>query len=494
MLSAAVAAGIGPPILNFRRGLFDTVSVCRRPEGPRMPRWFALPLLLAPLTLPAARAQAAEPDLRLAMMPHGGGPVGPRAPPLGDDPGDPDDAVRTSGAPADHPPGGPPGEVWHVFRRAVHGGSGPISADYDYYGEVFSNTRGGVSTTGATGYDGLFDLTLKADLQKTAFPLGGALLLLAEEHHGGFNIQSDIGELQHLSNIIATDFMRVSEYWWDRQLGGGMLQIRLGKQDANRLFSVVEMGSLFVRASFQYPAVIPIPSYPDQAMGAAVNLNPGERLSLGAGVWDGRPFGGNWGFSGSGVTFSIYEARLRYRLFGRLPGDCNAGLWYNSDRFNAVATGSEAVFAGNYGPYVNAEQWLWLERHEKEDKSESDEGAKPGLTDPAGQAADQQGLGVFCQYFRAPADRNEAHQYVGGGLVYRGLLPGRDQDIIAAGAGHLIFSPYLPARKPETAVELFYKAQVKRGLSLQPDVQIITRPGGVYPDALVVGMRFEMDL
>jgi carbohydrate-selective porin OprB len=244
---------------------------------------------------------------------------------------------------------------------------------------------------------------------------GGIFFLLAEEHHGGPSIADDVAAYQLITNIQARDFMQVGEYWWSRSFRDGALEVRLGKQDINRLFSVVEMGGHFVRASFQYPRMNPMPSYPDPSMGAAAGVKLSDALSFGAGVCDGRPFGGNWGFSGSGVTFSICEMRLRHKAHGTLPGDCNAGMWYNSDRWNAVAPGSTRVFAGNYGAYLNAEQWLWRKPPERDGDDE-------GQGRPA--------LGVFCQYAWNPPDRNKVWQYWGAGMVFGGPLPGRDHDLL----------------------------------------------------------------
>ena len=46
----------------------------------------------------------------------------------------------------------------------------------------------------------------------------------------------------------------------------------------------------------------------------------------------------------------------------------------------------------------------------------------------------------------------------------------------------------------ETVTEVFYKAQLTPRVSLQPDLQYISSPSGIYRDSLVVGIRFEMSL
>jgi len=46
----------------------------------------------------------------------------------------------------------------------------------------------------------------------------------------------------------------------------------------------------------------------------------------------------------------------------------------------------------------------------------------------------------------------------------------------------------------ETAIEFFYEAQLFGFLYLKPDLQYVINPGGAYPDALALGVRFGLDL
>lgn len=90
-----------------------------------------------------------------------------------------------------------------------------------------------------------------------------------------------------------------------------------------------------------------------------------------------------------------------------------------------------------------------------------------------------------------------------GGLVYRGLIPERDNDVVGLAFANILYSsPYRQASAAggtaigsyETAIELFYKILPSPYLSLQPDIQFIANPGGQYKDALVPGLRFEVVL
>jgi porin len=114
---------------------------------------------------------------------------------------------------------------------------------------------------------------------------------------------------------------------------------------------------------------------------------------------------------------------------------------------------------------------------------------------------DDQGLGVFGQFGWAPGDRNVLGEYYGGGLVYKGLLPGRDSDLFGVGFANAMFGRGFQVQsaalgdvlaRSETAVETFYKLQYSPAVSFQPDLQYIANPGGLYRDALLPGLRFEV--
>jgi porin len=114
----------------------------------------------------------------------------------------------------------------------------------------------------------------------------------------------------------------------------------------------------------------------------------------------------------------------------------------------------------------------------------------------------------------APSDRNLVSWYVDGGMAFKGLVPGRVEDILAFGVAHskiskdaaaldwdtlVLNGPPYPVRKAETVFELNYTAQIAPWWWVQPDLQYIVRPGGHVPDprdptravsnALVIGAR-----
>ncbi|MGE9293218.1 MAG: carbohydrate porin [Puniceicoccales bacterium] len=102
---------------------------------------------------------------------------------------------------------------------------------------------------------------------------------------------------------------------------------------------------------------------------------------------------------------------------------------------------------------------------------------------------------------------DEAYQsdfFVSGGAYYRGLFPGRDQDILAFGAAWLNFSDsYSQSQQSigqgapdyELELELGYRYQVTEYFYVQPNIQGIINPGGTHQldDALVIGLQLQVD-
>lgn len=357
-----------------------------------------------------------------------------------------------------------------LFGPFLHGGNG-IVAQYLYTGDVFSNLRGGINTNRATRYLGLVDVAITADLDRLGLPPGGTFFILGEDFHGQSPTEEDIGDYQCVSSIDAPRRTQVSEYWWQQTFLDGELTLRLGKQDANAEFGVVDLAGDFINSSFGMVPLIPMPTYPDPSAAVAAFYTPCDWLALKTGVWDGAPDGRNWGFSGTGSTFSIAEAELLWSLLEeRLPGGFHVGGWYHSGDVDDLS--GNGSFDGNYGIYLGGEQMIFKESWDPEK---------------------DEGLGVFGQFGWSPEDRNEGRCYYGAGLVYKGLVPCRDDDITGIGIASVAFSDWLDLDN-ETAVELFHRVQVSEYFSVQPDLQYIARPSGVERDALAVGMRFEVAL
>jgi carbohydrate-selective porin OprB len=87
-----------------------------------------------------------------------------------------------------------------------------IRIDPVYYGECFTNARGGISTAGATQYEGLLNLPSTLDFERLRVPVPGKFFLLAQNTHGRGLTEDFVGDTMVLSNIDS--FQNASRGSW----------------------------------------------------------------------------------------------------------------------------------------------------------------------------------------------------------------------------------------------------------------------------------------
>ena len=359
-----------------------------------------------------------------------------------------------------------------LLADALFGPECAIRFEPVYYGEVFTNTRGGLTTKDATQYQALLDLPLECDFEAMQAPVPGKFFMLAQNTHGRGLSQDFVGDVTVLSNIDSfRDIMRVSEYWWELPLGE-RLTVRLGKQDLNTEFLLIGLAEDFIQSTYGLSPSTAFPTFPDPSMAIVSLMQLNDAWRLKTGVWDAFSSGGNWGFSGNDSVLLIGELEHSYALRdGTLPGIFALGAVYES---SGEVDGQPISAVQEY--YLQLEQHIYREC-------------------PC-DAEDMQGLGFFVGYYPRFPGRLILRESIGSnvvaGLVYRGLLPSRDDDVV--GLGYSVVELFTGGSNREADVELFYRIRVTPRVNLQTDLQYLGTPAGVLRDSLVVGMRFEIAL
>ena len=116
----------------------------------------------------------------------------------------------------------------------------------------------------------------------------------------------------------------------------------------------------------------------------------------------------------------------------------------------------------------------------------------------------QQGLSAFSTINFSPEANNPLPFYVLTGLVYKGLIPARDDDQVGVSFAFGSFSEAeenrdrslgRAPRTDEAVLEAFYRFQVSRFAYVQPDVQYIINPGGrgLTENATIIGAQFGVN-
>jgi carbohydrate-selective porin OprB len=191
----------------------------------------------------------------------------------------------------------------------------------------------------------------------------------------------------------------------------------------------------------------------------------------------------------NGLYF-ISEAGVTPKI-GGLPGKYAMGAYYwgleNTSYF-------KETYDGKYGFYWQADQMLFREASPEPAplaKGPSDGKSFKEVKDvvPSKPAEpNEQGLYSFTFLEYAPKYNNLLPFYFHTGLVYKGLIPGRDKDQlgIAFGLGNYSYYKLLAEEDAgksihqtnEAVIEADYRVQVSKFLYVQPFWQYIIRPSG----------------
>ena len=365
----------------------------------------------------------------------------------------------------------------------------PVNLSVLYIGELWRNASGGIRR-GDRYLDNL-DVTLKIDADRVV-GWHGATLFVYGLYNNGHAFSGDlVGDAQTVSNIeTGVRAPRLYQAWVEQRFAGDRASIKIGLYDLNSEFDTTNVGSLsllsshgigpeFGQSGRNGPSIFP---YTSLAIRGEYKLT--NRLTVRAAVLDGvpddpdRPKRTSVHLSRSDGALGIAE--LNYT---GASANVSIGYWRYTSRFESwSAPGSSDGRHGNLGGYAVIERRLiHVDR---------------GLPD------DNRGLAAFFQAGSAAARFNRIDQYVGGGLVYTGLIAS-SEDRVGVTLAHAVFSNEyrrwqaangVRIGPAENVLELTYRRPVTHVLTLQPDIQYVIRPSGgrTLHNALAVGLRFEL--
>ncbi len=321
------------------------------------------------------------------------------------------------------------------------------------------------------------DVSLTLDTRRL-FGWKGGTAFVDFMAHGGQNPANDlVGALQAVSAIDQNPATRLDQIWYRQDFLQGKLWFKLGRIDTTYDFDNIRDAQAFLNGSFGFaPSIFVFPSYPFSAWGGEVLWHPVANVTLHGGLFDGNTENTLPNVASSNPNaienpygiLALAEESLNWRIgTDHLGGIFTLGQWYHTGKFERYSGSS---VQGADGFYAYLDQTLWRFAHAR------------------GQAASR--IGAFVQYAWANDQLTEIDQNISGGLRWRGPIPGRPDDNTGIAATWAHLSPY--AQTPyndELAIEGFYTAQVTPWLTVQPDLQYIIHPGGIYQNALVATVQ-----
>lgn len=376
-----------------------------------------------------------------------------------------------------------------------------LTVDVLYTFDVMGVPAGGISP----GVDvlGNLDLVLELDLERLIGWSGASVLIYGLGTHGGIPTER-IGDLQTVNNIEAPVGWKLFEASLSQHLFEGRLRLRAGLYDVNSEFDVIPAAAFFVHSSFGMggdwgtsgkngPSTFPVTS-----VAFRVEAQPHESWFVRAVVADGVPgdpanpgrtavqLGG-----GDGVMIAAEVGFLRLpspqtrkrvaRRFQELPqldeygryAKYAIGAWGYTTDFSTEPGRSER---GAGGAYALVQQTLFREKNNP-----------------------LKGLTGFLRIGSATERGHPIRAYLGGGVVYEGLLPLDHIDRLGFGLAvglpsDRALGPAEGDRSLEVAFEAAYRIPLLHWFRLQPDFQAIIDPAGLRQDAVVLGLRTLLQL
>ena len=356
-----------------------------------------------------------------------------------------------------------------------------------YQQDVHKDARSGEGR-----YTGSYDIELNADLAEL-LGLGDAGLYVHGE--GSWPREDlDAASIESLFGVNGDAGGRrtldITEFWYEQSLSNDSLFLRVGKLDVTGGFQCHGCefsfdGSRYANdetMQFINGALVNNPTipFPDNGLGAIVHWHAAKRWYMSIGVVDAmadaRETGFRSTFHGSDHFFYIFETGVESQLpssNGPMHGVYRIGVW-NDPRPKAHSDSSDE-YRDDVGFYVNFDQMLTRE--------DADD--------------DSQGLGLFGRYGYAPGRTNDITDFWSVGLQYRGLIEGRDHDVLGLGFGQGFLSDGASATYSadyESAAEIYYNIAVNERIHISPGIQYVTHPGGSdrINDVAVFGIRLQM--
>ncbi len=336
---------------------------------------------------------------------------------------------------------------------------------------------------------------------------GGRFHVSVSQRSGESLTHRDIKNTFNVAQVCCGDTYKLVNLSYEQALFDEKLNIRLGRISGGDEFLSSPLYWLFVQNGIDGNPVgiffnAGFSAYPNATWGVRVKSHPTKNFYIMAGAYNANQERIKNSNHGADFTFDgpyFFIAETGYHLNGLLsqrglPGNYKIGGYHQSGDYQ-IFSDPDRTKNGKWGFYVLVDQMIYREK-----------GGHGIIAD--------QGLTPFAAFLFAPDDEiNSIPFFMNGGLVYKGLIPGRDQDyagfaliygkftdkmnqdMAQATSFELTDNPMRP-KDFEAVLEWMYKIQITQWLNIQPDVQYVIKPGGTgdIDNALVLGFQLGVSM
>ncbi|UVL44979.1 carbohydrate porin [Pseudomonas moraviensis] len=392
-----------------------------------------------------------------------------------------------------------------------------IDIKADYVGEMGANLHGGYDDDKTGRYSDQFGLGVALDLQKL-WGWDNTQAKIQLTNRNGYNISNDrvgdprAGTLSSSQEVYGRGHMvRLTQLWIQHQFFDNKLDVKAGYfgegEDFNTFpcdfqnlaFCGSQVGNWATNIWYNWPVS-------QAAIRVKYNIN--DELYAQIGAYNQNPsqleHGNGFKLSGSGTKGTVLPVELVWSpKVNSLPGEYRVGYYKSTadaDDVREDVNGFDAATTGDAYKSHNSKSGYWFV-------------AQQQLTSHNGDAS--RGLNIAANATFHDKDTNFIDNYQSVMFVYKGPFDARPKDDIGIGAARIHVNKdvkrnaellnasngvsdydnaaFSPIRETEYNYELNYGFHVTNWLTVRPNLQYITHPGGVdeVDNALVAGLKIQ---
>ena len=392
-----------------------------------------------------------------------------------------------------------------------------IDIKADYVGEMGANLHGGYDDDKTGRYSDQFGLGVALDLQKL-WGWDNTQAKIQLTNRNGYNISNDrvgdprAGTLSSSQEVYGRGHMvRLTQLWIQHQFFDNKLDVKAGYfgegEDFNTFpcdfqnlaFCGSQVGNWATNIWYNWPVS-------QAAIRVKYNIN--DELYAQIGAYNQNPsqleHGNGFKLSGSGTKGTVLPVELVWSpKVNSLPGEYRVGYYKSTadaDDVREDVNGFDAATTGDAYKSHSSKSGYWFV-------------AQQQLTSHNGDAT--RGLNIAANATFHDKDTNFIDNYQSVMFVYKGPFDARPKDDIGIGAARIHVNKdvkrnaellnaangvsdydnaaFSPIRETEYNYEINYGFHVTNWLTVRPNLQYITHPGGVdeVDNALVAGLKIQ---
>lgn len=400
---------------------------------------------------------------------------------------------------------------WGGMRDKLEDRGVTISSNYT--ADIGGNPVGGLKKSAK--YSSYLNAGIALDFEKIA-SIAGLALTASNCLLSGRDLSGAIGNFFGVQEIYAPGNYFFVELDLSLSLLDNTIILETGRLLAGDVFANSELYGYYLNAGISGNSAaiwenIFFPNYNIAAWAARTTYQPNKEWFFTAAMYnadtrvaDDDKHGADFSFTMDNGFLAIAQLTYEHdqsRDERGSPGSTTFGCYYQSSKFEDFDD-PDKQWNGNYGFYLMFDQMIYKDKWPEyrgpfsiDSNMTYDEWAKEPYEKQTAVPLDRpNGLTVWGAAYLAPLSHINAQTYqLAGGLLYQGLFPNRDYDVIAFCFILGNFSDRLEGREIEMVLELNHRFQIGPWFYVTPDVQYVLNPDGRtdIDNALVLGFELS---